>query len=160
MTAYTLRSLRLPTSAALVFSLPLVASNALEHQTTTASSDAGSERVGQSLKAQWQSYLASLGRRDAVNQLAAHGAQKLWATLLATKGLAIRPPHATPSGEGGLFLSWDKGPSHLGIEIRSEDSYDWFYVDRSRDVVESGEQHISRGLPPEVFRHLLKVAAH
>lgn len=111
-----------------------------------------------SLESQWQAYLSSLWGRASVRRGPAAGAQKFWTLLRQAAGVPIRPPKATPSGEGGLFLSWDLYEHHLGIEIVSENRYEWFYIDGTTDDADSGEQWIGE-TPSRFLDHIRSIAA-
>ncbi|MGD0680376.1 MAG: hypothetical protein ABSC94_33805 [Polyangiaceae bacterium] len=78
--------------------------------------------------------LPSLG----VGTAHAESVRSFWTKL--TRAIPSLPfPAAAPTADGEIQLSWDKEQHHLDLDVRSDGTIDWFYMDRLSSLRDSGD---------------------
>ncbi len=101
-----------------------------------------------------QDYLRLLFDEAVVSQLVYTRTVALWADLVVRFGLALPLPTASPTLDGGILLTWDKGTDHRGLQI-SEDLFTLFLFDRVTSAAnevsfasDSPDEHLQQALEP------------
>lgn len=108
----------------------------------------------------WEAYLRRLAKPE--GPLSAERADQiraLWASLAKWVGPGLRPPHAGPLEEDGFALSWDNGRHHFEIEVASDGTFGWFYMDRESDARQGEEDRPLGTISPGMISQLRRTAA-
>lgn len=79
----------------------------------------------------WERFLRDLATPlGALSPQTARQVLELWQAI-ERSGEEVPPPFAAATESGGLSMTWDRGRHHFEIEVLSDGTYDWFYMDRN-----------------------------
>lgn len=87
----------------------------------------------------WLKYLAAL----TASTPAARIAERLWGEtrrkILAMTGRRLGVPVTIRGDDASLHLAWDVGHHHVDVDVLSDGSLEWFYRDRSSEILDGTE---------------------
>lgn len=107
-----------------------------------------------SLSAQWDAHLANLS----LPVVHAEAVRSVWAGL-RRQVLALPVPSAGPSDDGEVFqLVWDREVHHLEIDIKGDETAEWFYMRRDTEETAFESFVIAEGLPSALLESAVKLA--
>ena len=81
------------------------------------------------------------------------GVIELWQALERFGG-DVPPPYSAATESGGLSMTWDRGRHHFEIEVLTNGTYDWFYMDRDSQARAGAEARPLGSYGPEMFSYL------
>ncbi|HKH44800.1 MAG TPA: hypothetical protein VKM72_09065 [Thermoanaerobaculia bacterium] len=104
----------------------------------------------------WESFLRSLAApQGPLSPVRATQVLELWQSLERSWG-EIPPPHAAATEAGGFSMTWDRGRHHFEIEVLTDGTYDWFYMDRDSQDRAGAEAVPLNSCGPEMSAYLRK----
>lgn len=90
-------------------------------------------RIAMEPERSWERFLRDLAAPPGtLSPQIARQVLELWQAIERSGG-DVPPPFAAATEAGGFSMTWDRGRHHFEIEVLSDGTYDWFYMDRDSE---------------------------